>query len=113
MADRTTITVQTYASWNTLVTAVCDGAELISVARLSRYDAERLRCAAQEIDMRLDGADVAPRDPDEPTTETERLRDLIQHCWVHSGYQDCGYGQMTTEQKRLYREVIERKDEEG
>jgi hypothetical protein len=36
------------------------------------------------------------------------LRDLIRHCWVHSGYQDCGYLQMTTQQKNLYNKVIER-----
>ena len=34
--------------------------------------------------------------------ENERLRDLVGHCWIHSGYRDCGYVQMTTEQKALY-----------
>lgn len=39
----------------------------------------------------------------------ERLRDLVGHCWVHSGYQDCGYIQMTTEQKALY-DAVKRLD---
>lgn len=30
------------------------------------------------------------------------LRNLVRHCWLHSGYPECGYSQMTTEQKRLY-----------
>ncbi len=36
------------------------------------------------------------------------LRDLIGHAWVHSGYLDCGYAQMTTEQKALFDSVIGR-----
>lgn len=36
------------------------------------------------------------------------LKDLVRHCWVHSGYQDCGYMQMTTEQKALYDKIIGR-----
>ena len=34
--------------------------------------------------------------------EIERLRDLIAHMHVHSGYRDNGYMQMTTPQKELY-----------
>lgn len=30
------------------------------------------------------------------------LKSLVRHCRIHSGYQDCGYMQMTTEQKALY-----------
>lgn len=40
--------------------------------------------------------------------ENADLRSLIKHCWVHSGYQDCGYKQMTSEQKALYDKVIGR-----
>lgn len=36
------------------------------------------------------------------------LKKLINHCWIHSGYFDCDYNQMTTEQKTLYRKVIKR-----
>ena len=38
--------------------------------------------------------------------EVEALKDLVRHCWVHSGYADCGYWQMTTEQKQLYCRII-------
>jgi len=34
------------------------------------------------------------------------LKDLVAHCWVHSGYQNCGYKQMSTRQKMLYDETI-------
>lgn len=33
------------------------------------------------------------------------LKDLIRHMWVHNNYPDCGYMQMTTEQKALYDKV--------
>ncbi len=36
------------------------------------------------------------------------LRDLIRHCWVHSGYRDCGCKYMTTKQRALYYSVIRR-----
>lgn len=36
------------------------------------------------------------------------LRDLIRHCWVHSGYRNCGRDQMTTEQKTIYDSIIGR-----
>lgn len=44
--------------------------------------------------------------------DVEALRGLIQHCWVHSGYLDCGYLHMTTEEKALYNKVIGRRVEE-
>lgn len=44
-------------------------------------------------------------------TENAALRSLIQHCWIHSNYRDCGYLQMTTEEKALYDEVIGRNKE--
>jgi hypothetical protein len=45
--------------------------------------------------------------------EVKALKDLVQHCWVHSGYKDCGFNQMTTEQKRLYCATIGRKEGEN
>lgn len=38
-------------------------------------------------------------------SEIEMLRELIVHCWIHIGYRDCGFEQMTTEQKVLYRAI--------
>lgn len=38
--------------------------------------------------------------------QNEALRELVSHAWVHSGYPCSGYKQMTTEQKKLYCEVI-------
>lgn len=35
------------------------------------------------------------------------IEELVRHCWVHSGYADCGSDQMTTEQRRLYRSIID------
>ncbi len=39
------------------------------------------------------------------------LESLVRHCWVHSGYQDCGFNQMSTEQKSLYNKVIGRNED--
>ena len=41
----------------------------------------------------------------EAAATIKSLIDLIGHCWVHSGFIDCGYDQMTTDQKRLYDEI--------
>jgi hypothetical protein len=30
------------------------------------------------------------------------LEDLVGHCWVHSGYRDCGYDQMDSEMREMY-----------
>lgn len=35
------------------------------------------------------------------------IRDaLIQHCWTHSGQKDCGYEQMSEEQKQLFNSIV-------
>lgn len=34
--------------------------------------------------------------------ENAKLRELIVHCWVHSGYDDCGSKYMSEEQRALY-----------
>jgi hypothetical protein len=34
------------------------------------------------------------------------LEELVRHCWVHSGYQDCGSAKMTTGQREMYQSVI-------
>ena len=60
----------------------------------------------------LDGKDtftrefVTPPIQHEAANEIEKLRKLVSHCWVHSGYPQCGYLQMTTEQKQLYCAVV-------
>jgi hypothetical protein len=45
--------------------------------------------------------------------ENKRLRDLVRHAWIHTSYRDCGYDQMTIEQKMLYHRVIGRPASEG
>ena len=48
-----------------------------------------------------------------PSEEVERLKDLIRHAWVHSGYPNCGFKQMTTEQKSLYMALTGQSEGEG
>lgn len=43
-----------------------------------------------------------------PNERIAALEKLISHCWVHSGYDDCGFKQMTTEQQLLYKEITSR-----
>jgi hypothetical protein len=40
----------------------------------------------------------------------ELLRSVVEHCWIHSNYPDCGYTQMTTEQKEMYNWAIGREN---
>jgi hypothetical protein len=42
---------------------------------------------------------------------SRELRGLVHHCWLHAAYGDCGFDQMTTEQKAVYREAIRREQE--
>lgn len=42
----------------------------------------------------------------EAADEIDAMRDLIKHCWVHSNYHNCGYSQMTPEQKALFDAVV-------
>ena len=37
----------------------------------------------------------------------QRLKDLIVHCWVHSGYRDCGSSKMDSEMRELYQLVVQ------
>lgn len=36
----------------------------------------------------------------------EKLQELVVHCWIHSSYFNCGYDQMTTEQKIMYDKLL-------
>lgn len=45
--------------------------------------------------------------------QVKKLRSLVGHCWIHSGYPDCGYLQMTTEEKALYDQVKRLEPEES
>lgn len=42
------------------------------------------------------------------TRKRKELEDLVAHCWVHSGFRDCGSDQMTTRQKALYDAICHR-----
>lgn len=46
----------------------------------------------------------------EKAGDVEALRDLVRHCWIHSGYRNCGYDQMSAEQRALYDAIIEETD---
>ncbi|HWS65038.1 MAG TPA: hypothetical protein VN325_19945 [Steroidobacteraceae bacterium] len=42
-------------------------------------------------------------------SENAKLRELVQHCAVHSAYGNCGYQQMNAEQKSLFNAVLGRR----
>ena len=31
---------------------------------------------------------------------------LIEHAWIHSGFENCGYQQMTTKQKKMFDMIV-------
>lgn len=45
---------------------------------------------------------------DQLAERTVKLESLVAHCWVHSGYPDCGRKQMDSEMQTLYDAVIAR-----
>lgn len=42
------------------------------------------------------------------TQREKDLENLICHAWMYSNYPNCGRSKMTSDEKRLYDEVIER-----
>lgn len=70
----------------------------------------RLRSAANDIrglnDAAMKPVMGVPMALEVAADEIDELRDMVVHCWVHSGYRDCGFDQMTTEQKQFYRAII-------
>ena len=49
----------------------------------------------------------------EATNRVKALKDLVLHCWIHSSYKNCGFKQMTKEQKRLYESLTGYNDPNG
>jgi hypothetical protein len=43
-------------------------------------------------------------------TLLEDLKRLVQHCYLYSGYRDCGYVKMDRGQRRLYNSINDRPD---
>ena len=43
----------------------------------------------------------------------KKFEDLVAHMWVHSGYYNNGYKQMTTKQKKFYDKVVKKHLENG
>jgi hypothetical protein len=39
--------------------------------------------------------------------KVEELESVIHHCWLHSGYSDCGSRKMTKPQKDCYLAAVE------
>jgi hypothetical protein len=50
--------------------------------------------------------DLQSREEAHTNQETEKLKCLVKHMSIHSGYKDCGYSQMTSEQKCLYDQIL-------
>lgn len=49
------------------------------------------------------GRVVVPKQEPQAT----ELMGLVSHCWVHSGFSDCGFKHMTSSQKALYVSIVE------
>lgn len=41
--------------------------------------------------------------------EIDALKNLVAHCWIYSGYLNCGHNHMTKAQKDLLQQCIEEK----
>lgn len=49
---------------------------------------------------------------DNPTDEVLHLKRIIKHCWVHSGYINCGRAQMGSELGQMFDKIVEELSEE-
>ena len=48
---------------------------------------------------------VGPRTQADMQKEIAKLQVIIMHCWIHSGYTDCGSKNMSTDERDLYNRV--------
>ena len=62
-----------------------------------------VECVAAEVER-------LTRERDELKARVGQLEYLVCHCWIHSGYPDCGYLEMERPLRALYCEVIQRED---
>lgn len=37
----------------------------------------------------------------------EELEEILVHAYIHDGYRNCGFDQMTTKQKQLFKRVLD------
>jgi len=50
--------------------------------------------------------DVIKKDIVTLMEKIEKLEGVIYHCWLHSGYSDCGSSKMTESELCLYQDAI-------
>lgn len=84
-------------------------AELEAARRDKMQNEYSIRTVAAVVGLEVDLGMIAPQlleTIDAQAAEITALQELVSHCWVHSGYENCGYRQMTSEQQRLYDETI-------
>lgn len=108
------VSITTEASKHTVMRALRDltvNADDFDHRPWSIWDAEQLEAAARMI--RRGYAETGIQFDATQGGEVDRLRALIRHCWVHSGYPDCGYAQMASDQRDLYLRVIGREGKDA
>ena len=45
--------------------------------------------------------------------QVDALVELVRHTWIHSGYRNCGYAQMTTKQQQLFDDIVRSGEEKA
>jgi hypothetical protein len=61
-----------------------------------------IRPLAQAYTAALTALEASDSDRKKLAARVTALEDLVGHCWVHSGYRDCGYDQMDSNMRELY-----------
>lgn len=93
--------------------------ERCPAGELSEWTAERFDLMASLVRSKLaeyapasapatDALEAAARKATPQGASVAALERLVMHCWLHSGYADCGYSKMTTSQKALYDGILAR-----
>lgn len=72
------------------------------VDRYTQLPASRLEEELCQTRANLDEAHLIIEKKNEHIND---LKMLVKHCWIHSGYRNCGYNQMTYEQQKLYDKI--------
>lgn len=94
---------------NLTLVALCDDGTIWSTAHSNTI----IGCGAERGQNGWYQANAIPKTiADNPTDEVLHLKRIIEHCWVHSGYINCGRSKMSSELGQMFDKIVEELSED-
>lgn len=77
----------------------------VKATRKMEEAARRIERDGREIEEYIRRREKDAEEIEELEERVGLLEDLVRHCQIHSGYENCGYSQMSSELKALFDEI--------